>query len=572
MTTRYQLYSRKDFFDKKNIKTLYSAIREYFKTTLSIDIQNRYINELRDVMIYVYDQNNKKPEEMSDQQYRILLNKEVMREITPFLKQQIQQPHIVDDSQGTPTNIGLINAPSDIVNAQYHKLRENYQPRNNTMPNPPNFMDDPANDPRFSTDPRFASSNLTTKPENLLNNKLSERQQDIIQSPIEGFNNANQMTRAMDSFGNEGNRPLFGTQVAYQPEILPTCGQQQPSQVPPLDMPTQTESVCSIPPIDELYDSKICETEMGKPNLKRIGNAITSNTYTIPPFDQRWIPRWSRYQVYDSQRIPEMLAVDSRQRSDLDSPSKYKYFLSQGVYKNVVSVQLIEACVPKSDYLINDSNNYIYFEETPGVTIPANIPVGNYATLNDIMTALVAAMNSAGGSTYTFTIDTLTGKVTIISDGAGGTGIFNLIFAGTTMNIGAGTMTMYKPNSIGPVIGFSQVDLSASLSYTAQNVPNLSGDCYILLFIDEFDKYDSSTSSVSEAFAKIDMDAEFGDVKTFTDARDYENIRFFSPPLGKLSQLNISWRRYDGSLYNFNGRNHSMLLEIICVDDEHRVI
>jgi hypothetical protein len=43
---------------------------------------------------------------------------------------------------------------------------------------------------------------------------------------------------------------------------------------------------------------------------------------------------------------------------------------------------------------------------------------------------------------------------------------------------------------------------------------------------------------------------------------DY-NVARFEPPLGKLEKINIKWRFHDGRLIDFNGFEHSFMLEVI---------
>lgn len=570
-------YPEKDFMRAQNIKNIYQATRDHFVKVMGIDIEDRYVEDLRDVMKYIYDHNNRKLATISDNQFRNQLNKKVLDEIIPYIQTDIKQ-NIVNPPGSTPLPLtGMNTIPPNVgmnglvpdeslnaqqINAQFNQLKNLYVPINNDPPAAPNFVDNP-NDPRFNV-PKMKENTQA-----LLNDLLSQRKGDVLPPPDH---------QIREQYG------ALGQSVAFQPEVVPLVGIEThpPREIEhksqDVQLPTQTEHVSSVGSLEEQYSTSITgidviqKGEMGRPNLQREGATMT-NMYTIPPFDQKFIPEWSRYQIYPSHRIPEMLSVDSRQRSDAyPSPSQYKYFLNKGVYKNVVSVKLMEACIPKTDYVVNTSNNTIYFEETDGITQSTTIPVGNYADINAIMTAVVAAMNAIGGSTYTFTVDTLTGKVTVTSNGAGGGGVFNFLFANGTMDTGAGLMTMYKSNSIGQILGYPPTNLTGALSYSAPWVPDLTGDCFVLLFIEEFQKLDSSSSTMENAFAKIPMDTQFGENQEFSDGREFENIKYFSPPIGKLGQLNISFRRYDGSLYDFNGRNHSFLLEIVCVDDEHRNI
>lgn len=73
------------------------------------------------------------------------------------------------------------------------------------------------------------------------------------------------------------------------------------------------------------------------------------------------------------------------------------------------------------------SNNIIIFRESVGVDLTATLTVGYYASDTLFFAEVKAALEVAGASTYTVSRDTTTGKIKIVSNGAGGGGIFQLI-------------------------------------------------------------------------------------------------------------------------------------------------
>lgn len=126
-------------------------------------------------------------------------------------------------------------------------------------------------------------------------------------------------------------------------------------------------------------------------------------------------------------RIPDRLVIDSRDRNCNKYPNSnnYVYPLNKE-YKNVVSIELVAGCVPYTGYIINKNNNKLFFQESFGHTLVAEVTPGNYNT-TDLTTALQNALNDVGDNVYTVTINDLTNKFTISSNLATGDNIFRLL-------------------------------------------------------------------------------------------------------------------------------------------------
>ena len=253
------------------------------------------------------------------------------------------------------------------------------------------------------------------------------------------------------------------------------------------------------------------------------------------------------------------LVIDSRDRNTVSYPDNYNYQIDLDyIYKDILSVELVSANVPKTQYLINSSNNKIYFTDNGSSELIATIPVGNY-TSTTLATAVGTAMTTAGTNTFTVTDDTLTNTYTI----AVNTGTYTLDFAGVSETYGSTTRIRYRDNSIGPIIGFAQTDLSGAITYTGANQYNFNGPTYILLHISDFDNlYGVHNNSITKSFAKITLDTDLNSYKFFKSQSDYITKKEFSPPMAKMAQLNIKFLNYDGSFYDFSGLDHCLYFKI----------
>ena len=253
------------------------------------------------------------------------------------------------------------------------------------------------------------------------------------------------------------------------------------------------------------------------------------------------------------------LVIDSRDRNTVAYPDNFNYQIDlDTIYKDIVSVELVSANVPKSQYLINSSNNKIYFTDNGSAELTATIPIGNY-TAATLATAIGTAMTTVATNTFTVTNNTLTNTFTI----AVNTGTYTLDFAGVSEVYGTTTRIRYRENSIGAIIGFPQTDLSGSISYTGSNQYNFNGPTYILLHIDNFDNlFGVHNNSITKSFAKIILDTDLNSYKYFKSQTDYITKKEFSPPLAKLAQMNIKFLNYDGTFYDFSGLEHCLYFKV----------
>ncbi len=128
-------------------------------------------------------------------------------------------------------------------------------------------------------------------------------------------------------------------------------------------------------------------------------------------------------------RMPLRQIIDSVDRDDkYPNPASYTYMLNNPITE-VTAIELAQACIPKSEFAVNSHNNLIYFQESYDQILTATIPVGNYATLTDLATAIQTAMNAVSAlPQYTVIVEPKTSFITIQSALQAGDNIFKLIF------------------------------------------------------------------------------------------------------------------------------------------------
>ena len=302
------------------------------------------------------------------------------------------------------------------------------------------------------------------------------------------------------------------------------------------------------------------------------------------------------------------LIIDSRDRNYNLYPNSNDYTVDlDEVYQDVLTIELVSAKVPFSNYLINKTNNVLYFSEsTIDIVIVNNdvskeiqpnllsieVPPGNYlkitlaAKIQDLLNAA-----TTHGYTYTVTYTQVTDNYTISS-----TGYFQLIFNGGTEPYGPQSMEkvtrrdtygsivydnngrpivdtvkvgqsrdIYVKQSIARVIGFSRFNRTGDLTYSSDYRCDFSPNNYISLKIVNLSHIDSNQKSIKDSFAIIPTvysDMEYCQLEVLNVYNsNYTDKKAFTQPK-RIGELKLRFYTYDGELYDFQGMEHRLVFNI----------
>jgi hypothetical protein len=117
----------------------------------------------------------------------------------------------------------------------------------------------------------------------------------------------------------------------------------------------------------------------------------------------------------------------------------------------------------------------------------------------------------------------------------------------------------YKPNSIYRVLGFEREDISLSsgehkiLTYPL----NLKPERYIVMYLQQAKKYNSTNMNIHQCFAIINDDKG----QTY----DQNIIKSFNPPLASYKNLKFKFCDYYGNPYDFQNKDHRFEIAITCL-------
>jgi len=282
----------------------------------------------------------------------------------------------------------------------------------------------------------------------------------------------------------------------------------------------------------------------------------------------------------------QLILVDSSARNwDKEASNDYTIYLNDKL-QYVHSIELLDGRVPASGYIITEHNNTLHFQEDSETLVYAAIPPGNY-DVKDLLRKLAEEMHHASPNhrEYHFKFNSRTNKVTISSEHR-----FTLIFAEGTEVVGdrgfietltvnqftgrkelqkvetSNSRNRYIANSIGRILGFYSINLEGSHDYTGQMVYNLRPQQYLAIFINTENHDDfknviapSPDNGADGAFAVIGLcEASYVVNQVVDNARYLKN---FNPPI-HFSKIRVQFRTMDGQLYDFNGQDHYLLLEV----------
>ena len=427
-----------------------------------------------------------------------------------------------------------------------------------------------------------------------------------------------------------------------------------------------------------IKDKKDFEKIEKKKNLKNVSENIVINPKAYRESLKKYIRKYDI--LIDSKDRDVSLYEENNYQIELDDP-----------IRNIFSIELLNAIIPNSDYIINNSNNLLHFEENNEDLI-ATIPIGNY-TLSNLGIEIQSQINSVGSSLYsvitsninsrinnleldesntesdngtaykifdsdlnthwqstslptyiiydfrkkviideyfilctvssygrpkTFTLEisndktnwtnidtqtqitiasgrykqfalsnTLSARyvklnITASSDGSSvhitqlefKSKVENRINISSDMINGNFSLSFqhntyentYKENSIARIIGFQPINYINFSNYTSDNEIILDSDRNIYLSIQSIDNIKSTNKFLIDIFLKLTLNSDRN--KYTYIKRDKDNI-YITKTLLHMKNLLVKFKKYDNSLYNFNGLEHSMILRVNHYNTKH---
>lgn len=237
---------------------------------------------------------------------------------------------------------------------------------------------------------------------------------------------------------------------------------------------------------------------------------------------------------------PKYLLIDSKDRIQGTSHN-FQIQLKPGI-EPITSVSLCAVSLPLTNYIINSSNQNIYFDD--GTAYVAQISEGVY----DYITILLAIKTAMEATAYA-------GVITAVYDSQ----TFKFTISGTVPFLF--TWGTNQSNSAAYILGFNNIDTASALSHTSNDVSHLSIPPYFFINIDAFSTEISTTNSDICTFVVFSQNTS-GFVNFHWEKTHYKLLINGPPARNGIQYLTINLKTRGGSFFNLNNVDWQLLLHL----------
>ena len=270
--------------------------------------------------------------------------------------------------------------------------------------------------------------------------------------------------------------------------------------------------------------------------------------------------------------ITQLIEINSRDRNIVQYPSSSEFRMRlYRPLKDIVQIQIAGGTIPGCLYNINTGWNQFTFQEGSrkwNVTIPP----GRY-TYETLCSKLASLFNTLPGvvNNYIISIESTTGIFTLSR--VTGTAVFSLLFlTGDYVDFYDQNNTLQKINTPAKLFGFGRSDYTnVGGSITAPNVVDLEfllNRCYI--YINHDNTQDLNTIERSVGRQQPHAIVYFDDLRNnykFLNKETFEPLYLAWPAaISRIATLDIAIRDEFDRCVDFNGRDFTLLLEIVTLD------
>jgi hypothetical protein len=274
----------------------------------------------------------------------------------------------------------------------------------------------------------------------------------------------------------------------------------------------------------------------------------------------------------ERREVTLLIEINSRDRNIVQypNPSEFRVRLYRPL-KDIVKIQLAGGTVPGCLYNINTGWNQFTFQEgTTRSTL--TIPPGRY-TYETLCTKLASILNTVPGITnsYAVIIDATTGVFQL--QRVTGTATFGFLFAtGDVIDFYDQNNTLQKINTPAKLFGFGRTDIfNVGATITAPSVVDLE---FILnrayLYINHDNTQDLNTIERSVGRQQPHAIIYFDELRNnykFLNKETYEPLYLSYPaPISRIATLEIALRDEFDRCIDLNGRDFTLLLEVVYLD------
>jgi hypothetical protein len=291
-----------------------------------------------------------------------------------------------------------------------------------------------------------------------------------------------------------------------------------------------------------------------------------------------------------------MITIDSADRNQISypNPAQYVYKLPQSI-RNADTIELMMFQMTIGEGSVSSANSTFTLQQggtNKTVTLPEAIYTygftGNNA--NDLCAALTSSLNLTSSnfkvtSNYNSSLidSSIQSSYNYYGNANGPLTIYN--YNSTPFNIILNSATSRVLGLQGtvdvsgnPLTGYERgagmcvsSNINSSNFIFGKKTPDLNGEPYIVLNINDYHPNISLSSTMYTGFITIPLENKsVGNRFTISnDLKEKKGVYKLGPTQSKIDQIAITINRGDGSLYEFNGYDHQIVLRVMRKDGQN---
>ena len=276
--------------------------------------------------------------------------------------------------------------------------------------------------------------------------------------------------------------------------------------------------------------------------------------------------------------LTTMITIDSADRNQVayPNPADYIYKLPQSI-RNAETVELMMFQMIRAEGSVNSGNASFTVQKNGGAITTVTIPQGNYSyngygTGTDFTVGLSNAFIAAGSGASGFSITSNVNNFLQISH----SGEFNIVINSLTSRL-LGIVAGYDASGISNVTGFERgagMAKSTASKIIGTKTPDMNGEPYVILSINDYHPNTTLSTPMQNGFITIPLENQSvgSRFSISNDLKEKKGVYKFGPTQTKIDQIAIKITRADGSLYDFKGYEHQIVLRIMRKDGQNFVV
>jgi len=285
--------------------------------------------------------------------------------------------------------------------------------------------------------------------------------------------------------------------------------------------------------------------------------------------------------------LTTMITIDSADRNQITypNPAQYVYKLPQSI-RNADTIEIMMFQMTIGESSVNNGNNTFILRQG-NVNKTVTIPEGQYdfataGSSNDFSSAVATSLNTVSSNFgvlpyYNNAYNNIGGSLAIYNSNSSP---FNLIINSATSrllglnaryDISGNLLSGNDPQYFRGAGMCISSNINSSNFIFGSKIPDLNGEPYVVLSINDYHPNISLSSTMYNGFITIPLENKTPRTR-FTmsnDLKEKKGVYKLGPMQTKIDQIAVTITRGDGSLYQFNGYDHQLVLRVMRKDGQN---